>query len=80
MRLPGGLFVSKTPCVGDMNALVRRGLLPVMRAIGKAPHVGVFGADELHRAIAAAGFQITATEGHASRGRDVRPYIVARKE
>ncbi|MTW16614.1 methyltransferase domain-containing protein [Rhodoplanes serenus] len=77
---PGGLFVSKTPCLGDMNALVRLVLLPVMRAIGKAPHVGVFRGDELNRAIAAAGFLITATEGHASRGRDVRPYIVARKE
>jgi SAM-dependent methyltransferase len=27
-----GLFISKTPCVGDMNSLIRLVLLPVMRA------------------------------------------------
>ncbi|MFX4891515.1 methyltransferase domain-containing protein, partial [Acinetobacter baumannii] len=31
-----GLFISKTPCVGDMNPLIRL-VLPAMRAIGKAP-------------------------------------------
>lgn len=33
-----GLFISKTPCVGDMNPLLRLALLPAMRAIGKAPY------------------------------------------
>ena len=76
---PGGLFISKTPCLGDMTPLLRLVLLPVMRAVGMAPHVTVFDAVELHRLISAAGFDILATERHATRGRDTRPFIVARK-
>jgi len=74
-----GLFISKTPCLGDMNLLIRLALLPAMRAVGKAPYVSVFRADDLSERIRAAGFDILATEGHATRGRDTRPYIVARK-
>lgn len=75
---PDGLFVSKTPCVGDMNPLL--GLaLPAMRAIGLAPYAGIFGAEELRRAISAAGFEVLAAENHASKGDDHRPYLVARK-
>ncbi|MGF6229254.1 ubiquinone/menaquinone biosynthesis C-methylase UbiE [Inquilinus ginsengisoli] len=73
-----GLFISKTPCVGDMNPLVRL-VLPAMRAIGKAPYAGVFRASELRQLICAAGFDILATESHATRGNHGRPYIVARK-
>lgn len=73
-----GLFISKTPCVGDMNPLVRL-VLPAMRAIGKAPYAGIFRAAELSRLIGAAGFDILATESHATKGNDGRPYIVARK-
>lgn len=76
---PEGLFISKTPCVGDMNPLIRLAL-PAMRAIGKAPHVGVFRAEELSRHISAAGFDILATENHATKGNDHRPYIVARRK
>jgi ubiquinone/menaquinone biosynthesis C-methylase UbiE len=73
-----GLFISKTPCVGDMNPLIRIAL-PAMRAIGQAPYAGVFRAAELSRHICAAGFDILATESHATKGNDNRPYIVARK-
>ncbi|SEG60895.1 class I SAM-dependent methyltransferase [Bosea lathyri] len=73
-----GLFISKTPCVGDMNPLIRLAL-PAMRAIGKAPYAGVFRAAELSRHIHAAGFDILTTENHATKGNDNRPYIVARK-
>ncbi|MCO7728451.1 class I SAM-dependent methyltransferase [Brucella intermedia] len=76
---PGGLFISKTPCVGDMNPLIRLALLPAMRVIGMAPYAGAFGVTELSRQISAAGFDILAVEGHAARGNDNRPYIVARK-
>lgn len=76
---PGGLFVSKTPCLGNMNALIRLVLLPVMRAVGMAPHVSVFGADDLDREIRAAGFEIVATEDHSTKGTGARPYIVAKK-
>ena len=74
-----GLFISKTPCLGDMNPLIRLALLPAMRAIGKAPHVVVFRTAELSQLICAAGFDILATENHATKGNDHRPYIVARK-
>lgn len=73
-----GLFISKTPCVGEMNPLIRL-VLPVMRAIGKAPYAGVFGVAELSRCISAAGFDILSTERHSTRGDDNRPFIVARK-
>ena len=74
-----GLFISKTPCLGDMNPLIRLALLPAMRAIGKAPYVSAFRAAELSQSISAAGFDILATESHATKGKDARPYIVARK-
>ncbi|MES2603283.1 MAG: class I SAM-dependent methyltransferase [Pseudomonadota bacterium] len=73
-----GLFISKTPCVGDMNPLIKFAL-PAMRAIGKAPYAGVFRAADLRQHICAAGFDILATENHATKGNEARPYIVARK-
>ena len=73
-----GLFISKTPCVGDMNPLLRFAL-PPMRAIGMAPYAGVFRAADLSQHISAAGFDILATENHATKGNDNRPCIVARK-
>jgi ubiquinone/menaquinone biosynthesis C-methylase UbiE len=75
---PAGLFISKTPCVGDMNPLIRL-VLPLMRVIGKAPYAGVFRASELTKLINAAGFEIIAVEDHATKANDNRPYIVARK-
>lgn len=74
-----GLFISKTPCVGEMNPLIRLALLPAMRAIGKAPYAGVFRVSELAQLMHAAGFDIVATESHAAKGGDNRPYIVARR-
>jgi ubiquinone/menaquinone biosynthesis C-methylase UbiE len=74
-----GSFISKTPCLGDVNPLIRLALLPAMRAIGKAPYAGVFRATDLSQQICAAGFDIPATESHATKGNDNRPYIVARK-
>jgi ubiquinone/menaquinone biosynthesis C-methylase UbiE len=74
-----GLFISKTPCVGEMNPLIRLALLPAMRAIGQAPYAGAFRATELSQQIGAAGFDILATENHATKSDDKRPYIVARR-
>lgn len=76
---PGGLFVSKTSCLGNMNALIRLVLLPTMRAIGLAPHVSVFTATDLGREIQAAGFDVLATEDHSTKRTGTRPCIVARK-
>ncbi|MCK1511098.1 class I SAM-dependent methyltransferase [Bradyrhizobium sp. 190] len=76
---PGGLFISKTPCLGDMNPLIRLLALPAMRAIGMAPHVSSLGASALEQLIVDAGFDVLVRESHASKGKDQRPYIVARK-
>lgn len=76
---PDGLFISKTPCLGDMNPFLRHVLLPVMKAIGVAPYVNSFPATDLRRLIGEAGFEIRAVESHASAGKDTRPYIVAVK-
>ncbi|TAI66629.1 class I SAM-dependent methyltransferase [Bradyrhizobium sp. Leo170] len=76
---PGGLFISKTPCLGDMNPLIRIALLPAMRAIGIAPYAGAFRAMELGELMEAAGFEVLATENHAAKGNEARPYIAARK-
>ncbi|MCA6114143.1 class I SAM-dependent methyltransferase [Bradyrhizobium sp. WSM 1738] len=76
---PGGLFISKTPCLGDMNLLIPLILLPVMRAIKMAPHVSSVGVSALERLIIDAGFDVLVRESHASKGKDQRPYIVARK-
>jgi hypothetical protein len=74
-----GLLITKTPCVGDMNPLIRLAL-PVMRAIGKAPNAGIFRAKELGEHTEAAGFEILATESHATKNNDHCPYIVAPKK
>ena len=75
---PGGLFISKTPCLKEMNPLVRVAV-PLMQLIGKAPHVAFLSAEDLECEIAAAGFEIIERARHGSRGKDVRPFIVARK-
>jgi ubiquinone/menaquinone biosynthesis C-methylase UbiE len=76
---PGGLLISKTACIAEMNPLIRRLALPVMQAVGKAPHVLCFRADDLQSAMARQGLDILSVERHGSRGKDVRVFIVARK-
>ncbi len=76
---PGGLLISKTPCISEMNPLIPYLVLPVMRAIGKAPPVLCFDADALQSAIARQGMDIVSVERHGTRGKDFRVFIVARK-
>ena len=76
---PGGLFISKTACISEMNPLVPLVALPLMRAIGKAPHVLCFDTDRLQTAIAQQGLEILSVERHGTRGKDIRVFIVARK-
>lgn len=76
---PGGFFITKTPCLKEMNPLVRL-IVPVMQAIGQAPYVGTFSAGELEREIAAAGFEIIERDRHGSkRKQEPRIFIAARK-
>lgn len=76
---PGGLLISKTPCLNEMNPLIPKLALPLMRAIGKAPPVLCFDARQLQAAMTAQGLQILAVERHGSKGKDWRVFIVARK-
>jgi ubiquinone/menaquinone biosynthesis C-methylase UbiE len=75
---PGGCLVSKTPCLAEMNPLVPRLALPLMRAIGKAPHVLCFDGAGLRAAIERQGLVVEAMERHGTRGKDIRAFIVAR--
>lgn len=76
---PGGLLISKTACISEMNPLIPYLALPLMRAIGKAPHVLCFDADALRSAIARLGMDVVSVERHGTRGKDIRVFIVARK-
>jgi ubiquinone/menaquinone biosynthesis C-methylase UbiE len=77
--LPGGLFVSKTACISEMNPLIPRLALPLMRAIGKAPHLLCFDGEALQTAIERHGLKVEAVERHGTRGKDIRVFILARK-
>ncbi|MFN3587328.1 MAG: class I SAM-dependent methyltransferase, partial [Moraxellaceae bacterium] len=79
---PGGLFISKTPCLCEMNPLLRAVLpltLPLLKALGLAPPVHFFDAATLKAALVQQGFVIDAVERHGTRGKDFRVFIVARK-
>jgi ubiquinone/menaquinone biosynthesis C-methylase UbiE len=75
---PGRLFVSKTPCLGEMNPLIRLAV-PVMQLVGKAPYVAFFSAAELESEIERAGFVIIERARHGSNRKDARIFIVARR-
>lgn len=73
---PGGLFITKTPCLAELNVMFRP-LVAVMQWTGQAPSVVFFNTAQLEREIEAAGFTIIERERHASKGRDSRPFLVA---
>lgn len=75
---PGGLLIAKTPCLREMTPLIRVAV-PVMQMIGKAPFVAFLSVGDLERDLARTGFDVIARERHGSKGRDIRPFIVARK-
>ena len=57
---PGGFLISKTPCVGEMNPLVRVGI-SVMKPLGLAPPLDYLRATELEDHITGGGFAILET-------------------
>lgn len=75
---PGGQFISKTPCLSLMSPLIGIAV-PVMKVLGKAPNVRILSPSQLEAAIAGAGFENIEVEWHGTRGKDIRPFIVARK-
>ncbi len=76
---PGGLFISKTACVDELNPLITRLALPLARLIGKAPPVLLFKAEQLVEAYERQGLAVEAVERHGTRGKDFRVFIIARK-
>ncbi len=72
---PGGVFVSKTVCLG--GSLVLRPLIKVLQWVGKAPHVRFLKPAELDAMIEAAGFEIVET-GEYNKGTRGH-FVVARK-
>lgn len=73
---PGGLFVSKTVCMGEAN-LVIRGAVKTLGAFGLVPHVTQLTQVQLEALIQNAGFRIE-TIRHFGSNR-INPFIVARR-
>lgn len=76
---PGGLLISKTPCLAEMNPLIPYVAVPLMRAIGMAPPVLRFAEQRLKAALVQQGLQVVCAERHGTRGKDIRAFVVARK-
>ncbi|AOG23742.1 class I SAM-dependent DNA methyltransferase [Acidovorax sp. RAC01] len=76
---PGGLLISKTPCLAEMNPLIPYVAVPLMRAIGMAPPVLCFAEQRLEAALVQQGLQVVCAERHGTRGKDIRAFVVARK-
>lgn len=73
---PGGLFISKTPCLGD-HGLHFRLLLPVLRAFGAAPYVNLVTERSLRVGLPNAGFRLEETGMYPVKSRSF--FVVARK-
>ncbi len=74
---PGGVFVSKTICLGR-GAWHFRALIAVLRVLGKAPPgINFLDPDDVHAALRAAGFEIVDSGDYPARPR--AHFIVARK-
>jgi SAM-dependent methyltransferase len=74
---PNGVFISKTPCIGDASLLVRVAL-PLLQLIGKAPYLTVLTGDTLRREISDAGFTLVEEGNHDTKGSNNRHFLVAR--
>jgi ubiquinone/menaquinone biosynthesis C-methylase UbiE len=74
---PGGLLISKTYCVRDMNVAMRLAVIPALQAFGVVPRFAVMAVAELRRVIVEAGFTIEAARTFGANRH--AHYIVARK-
>lgn len=75
---PGGLLVSKTPCLSEMNPLFRVAI-PMAQLFRKAPYVDFFTAWELEAELEAAGLPVIERDRHGTTKKDPRIFLVARK-
>jgi SAM-dependent methyltransferase len=76
---PGGRFMSKTPCVAELNPLITRLALPLLRAVRLAPPVLCFDEAQLLARLQRHGFVIEQAERHGTRKRDLRLFVVAHR-
>ncbi len=76
---PGGMLISKTPCLAELNPVLTRFVVPLMQRLGRAPAVQIFNADRVTAALNRNGFCIDCEERHGIRGKDFRTFIVAKK-
>lgn len=73
---PGGLFISKTPCLGGLFRVFQP-LVSALRLMGKAPDFTFLAPARLERDITMAGFDIVESGDYPKR--PPRRFIVARK-
>ncbi|TDK50061.1 class I SAM-dependent DNA methyltransferase [Antarcticimicrobium luteum] len=73
---PGGLFISKSGCIAEMNWLFRP-LIRAMQMVGKAPYVSVLAKRDLEAAISRAGFVLE--QSRTFTGAPESLFVVARK-
>lgn len=73
---PRGLFISKTPCIGDQGFALRIAI-PLMRAAGFAPYVNFVSERSLTADITSTGFDVQETGMYPERSRSF--FVVARK-
>lgn len=78
---PGGLFISKTICLGDEAVPLKVKLmlfaLPIARAIGLAPDVRFFSVAEYDTMVRAAGFEILEAGNYPAS--PPRRYLIAKR-
>ncbi len=68
---PGGVFISKTPCIGERElgfkfSLLKRAI-PIMQWLGKAPFVRFLSREDMDDEISTAGFRIVETGNYPVR-------------
>lgn len=73
---PGGYFISKSACLGEWWR-VMRGVIWIMKRIGKAPHVAFFSRAALDHMVRNAGFEIIETHDYTMS--PPSHFIVARR-
>ena len=59
---PGGIFITKTPSIGDLPFLIRRVMIPAMRLIGKAPFLNESSNKGLLETLENTGFTLLETQ------------------
>ena len=72
----GGLFISKTPCLGGLYRVLQP-VVALFRMMGKAPEFHFLSPGRLEREIMQAGFEIVETGDYPKR--PPRRFVVARK-